>query len=147
MRTCIKCKNEKPLARFSWRNDTNAYRNECKDCTNISRRSQPRYRQWHKENKQKLQSYMRNYDLKRHYGVGVAEFEQMLNKQQGKCAICGTTNFVGKGKKPHADHCHNTGKIRGLLCNPCNVGLGSFRDNIFNLESAIEYLKNAGVTK
>jgi hypothetical protein len=58
-----------------------------------------------------------------------------------RCAICGSeeTNNI-KTNKMYVDHCHETGKVRGLLCNGCNSGLGHFKDSINNLKLAIEYL-------
>lgn len=80
---------------------------------------------------------------KRVYGIGLEDFLELLDKQRGKCAIC-----LGVGFKMHegiketlvVDHCHETGKVRGLLCNNCNRGLGLFKDSIGNLGAAIEYL-------
>lgn len=90
---------------------------------------------------------MADYDLQRKYGLSLGEYEKMLQNQNGHCAICGTTEFSGKGKKPHVDHCHKTGKIRALLCNQCNVGLGAFRDSPELMEAAINYIKKHGDTK
>lgn len=59
----------------------------------------------------------------------------MLADQQGNCLICGETMV-----KPYVDHDHSTGKVRGLLCRACNLGLGLFRDNQKYLLSAIYYL-------
>jgi len=74
-------------------------------------------------------------------GINQKEFENMLNLQGGKCAICGTNTFIGAGKTPHIDHCHKTGKVRGLLCQKCNLGLGSFKDSEDIILKAVEYLK------
>lgn len=60
----------------------------------------------------------------------------MFQAQSGRCAIC-HDQFE---KRPHVDHCHTTGTVRGLLCHLCNVGLGAFRDNTKRLQSAIDYL-------
>ena len=64
----------------------------------------------------------------------------MLANQNGKCAICATTEHRGRGNF-YVDHDHSTGKIRGLLCNPCNIALGMFRDSIDTLKKAISYLE------
>ncbi len=61
--------------------------------------------------------------------------------QDGKCAICGTAEPGGRGKRLHVDHCHETGLVRGLLCYACNTGLGLFRHNSQSLEQAQAYLK------
>lgn len=62
--------------------------------------------------------------------------ESLVQKQNGKCAICGAT------EKLVLDHCHKTGGKRAVLCTQCNVGLGMFRDNVDTLLKAIEYLKS-----
>jgi hypothetical protein len=70
----------------------------------------------------------------------------MHEKQGHVCAICGGRNTYSCTKKVdydlYVDHCHSTGKVRGLLCNHCNRGIGLFKDDISNLERAILYLKN-----
>lgn len=85
----------------------------------------------------------KNYNLKHNYGISKADMDSMLDRQNHKCAICGTEeNVVIKGKKIRLsiDHCHTTGKVRGLLCSKCNQGLGSFKDRIDLLDAAKQYL-------
>jgi hypothetical protein len=67
------------------------------------------------------------------------DYQALLADQNGDCAICnrGTT---GWDRKFHLDHDHNSGLVRGLLCSPCNLGLGAFRDSIQNLYGACQYL-------
>ena len=66
------------------------------------------------------------------------EYDELLNKQDGRCAIClGTDN---NGKRFDVDHDHATGLIRGLLCRLCNQALGMFKDDVKNLDRAIQYL-------
>lgn len=84
--------------------------------------------------------YYRNSNLQRNYGITLEDYDDMLLDQKGVCAICGTDDPKGKGRF-HVDHCHTTGKVRGLLCHHCNVGLGHFEDNIERLLDAIEYLR------
>lgn len=67
---------------------------------------------------EKRKEYTRYY----RYGVDVAKFNELLSIQDNSCAICKTV-FT---KTPHIDHCHTTGKVRGLLCSPCNTGLGIY---------------------
>jgi hypothetical protein len=82
---------------------------------------------------------------KYHYAKGASntatyQVDAMLESQGGKCAICGATegyNF------PAVDHCHSTGKIRGILCDRCNRGLGFFKDNVAILRAAADYLERA----
>lgn len=75
--------------------------------------------------------------LWRNFKITVAEYETMLLKHQGVCKICGR---VEKNRRLAVDHCHKTGRIRGLLCGMCNKGLGSFKDSIELLNLAIKYL-------
>lgn len=81
----------------------------------------------------------REYNLKRLYGLTVAEFDEMANRQGGKCLIC--CRPPGGVRPLVVDHDHATGKIRGLLCNKCNAGIGQFEDAPERLISASEYLK------
>ncbi|MCX6998918.1 MAG: endonuclease VII domain-containing protein [Candidatus Sumerlaeota bacterium] len=82
--------------------------------------------------------------MKNKYGISEAEYEKQLAKQRGKCAICGK-EFDFKNKNIdtiHIDHCHTTGRLRGLLCGECNKGIGFFHDSPELLLAAINYLKN-----
>lgn len=88
----------------------------------------------------KLREWNRRSKLKNTYGLTEADFESLLVKQGGVCAICKGPP-IGKGNVYHVDHDHVTGRIRGLLCHACNLGLGGFRDNQESLLVAIEYLK------
>jgi hypothetical protein len=81
----------------------------------------------------------RRYELKRKFGITWDDYERMKQAQGHSCAICKTTSPGGRGDW-HVDHDHNTGRVRALLCWACNVGLGSFKDNINNLAQAISYL-------
>ena len=80
---------------------------------------------------------------KRNYGLSQADYDLMLQSQGGVCAICGSRE-VGSSAGHHpdffVDHDHGTGAVRGLLCHPCNVGIGCFQDNIGRLEAAVRYL-------
>lgn len=78
--------------------------------------------------------------LRRLYGITIQQYEEMYDKQHGVCAICSRTcNRWGK-KRLAVDHCHITKKVRGLLCDKCNKGLGQFDDSPYILIRAIEYL-------
>lgn len=79
---------------------------------------------------------MRDRILKNRYGISEKEYLELLKKQNNKCAICGE---VAK-KTLDIDHCHTTDKVRGLLCNNCNRGIGHLKENINILKKAIEYL-------
>ena len=88
----------------------------------------------------------RDQNLRKRYGIGVEEYKELFEKQNGNCAICGkhSSNVFTKGKAGFelcVDHCHETGKVRGLLCENCNTGLGKLQDNVEILRKAIDYLK------
>jgi len=76
------------------------------------------------------------------YGMTLEEFDQMLVEQDNRCKICRKTfDPEVYALKPHVDHCHAGGNVRGVLCFSCNVGLGKFYDNIDFLKAAITYLE------
>lgn len=79
-----------------------------------------------------------DYNRKAKYGLQPGEYAQMLAAQNNRCAICGLP-----GNKPlHVDHCHASGKVRELLCDLCNRGLGYFQDEPSRLEAAANYLRS-----
>ncbi len=69
------------------------------------------------------------------YGISQSEFDELLVRQTGRCAICSEPM-----PRPAVDHCHTVGAVRGLLCSPCNTGLGHFKDSPARLLAAIQYL-------
>ena len=75
----------------------------------------------------------------------VPQYRKLFDKQKGKCAICGAVNGhrskYGVACRLAVDHDHDTGDIRGLLCNVCNRGLGYLRDSVDNLKRAVDYLE------
>jgi hypothetical protein len=77
----------------------------------------------------------RTYHLKRRYGITAEEFAVMLAEQGGVCAICASA------PAEHVDHCHDTGRVRQLLCFNCNGGLGQFKDAPLVLRAAAGYVE------
>jgi hypothetical protein len=88
------------------------------------------------------QARVRKFDenLRAKYGVTTEDYQRMLAAQDGRCAICGTNEPKGRGKRLHVDHCHTGGQVRGLLCVNCNNGLGNFADDPARLAAAVSYL-------
>lgn len=82
----------------------------------------------------------RDYDLRRNYGFGLDVFEEKLASQGNRCAICRSDEVRGSGDW-HVDHCHQSGRVRQILCSPCNSGLGMFRDDPMILRAAAGYLE------
>lgn len=72
-----------------------------------------------------------------------SDYFQMLSAQGHVCAICKTFPASKHISKLDVDHCHTTGRIRGLLCRTCNAGIGQLKDSIPNLEAAIQYLRGS----
>lgn len=127
----------------------------CKDCGNPSteddkvwmgRRCRNCSRAWQRENLRvnpKTRRSALNASLRRSYGLTVDQWEAMVVAQGGKCAICGHTPNGDRGKKDsrlHVDHCHTTGKVRGLLCHQCNLLLGFAAEDPETLRNAADYL-------
>lgn len=84
---------------------------------------------------------MREAHLQRTFGISLEQFDALLAKQMGHCAICHSTEPGGLHGQWEVDHDHKTGKVRGLLCRGCNVGLAMFRDDATIMRAAARYLK------
>ena len=80
------------------------------------------------------------YCLKQNYNITEEDYNNLFNLQNGCCAICGTDKPTGKGNFLAVDHDHKTRKIRGLLCNECNRGIGYLKDNYELVQKAADYL-------
>lgn len=130
-KTCKKLKQQKSFyVSYTYKNNK-TYSVECKKC------SCKRTVEYGRKNKD------RRYEasIKFLYGITTEDYNRMLLEQNGVCKICGRTETHAKKKKFNIDHNHITGKVRGLLCNRCNVGLGKFKDDIEILKKAIGYLQ------
>ena len=108
-----------------------SYAYECKVCT----------RERVTKNYSKDPNRHRNTHLLRSYGITNEDYDKLLTEQNNCCAICGTDKPGGKHDRFQVDHCHTTGKVRGLLCKSCNIALGEFKDDIDTLYKAMVYLK------
>ena len=88
---------------------------------------------------------VRDTMLKRTYGITLAQWEGMYADQNGVCAICHTCEAEKSARYANmcVDHCHDTGKVRGLLCNSCNRALGLMQDNIDSVARMVDYLRQA----
>ena len=98
-----------------------------------------RAQKWNDDHRKDIQKYQRF----RRYGLTEEQFLEYLITQEGKCAICAVPFGKTVATRCCVDHCHTTGRVRGLLCTPCNSAIGLFGDNRDKLSSAIKYLKNA----
>lgn len=126
---CTACQQFKPLASFNKNKEGKFGKHSiCRKCT--SERSKYRYANG--------DSYA--VRLKKLYGLSVDEYEQMYAEANGKCQVCSTPEEE-LSKRLAVDHCHQTGKIRGLLCSKCNTALGQLNDNLETISALYSYLK------
>jgi hypothetical protein len=95
---------------------------------------------WLDANWYKRPKINRESRLRRFYGITPEEYEEMLEQQGGKCAICGVVFGDDKKTSPHVDHDHSSRFVRGILCQNCNFAIGLFEDDVDKLQSAIDYL-------
>jgi len=131
-----KDKNRKDGITFYCRSCINAYcRSYSRKNPSILKKSKDKYR----KNKRKY----RDWELRRIFGITIDQYEELLKKQNHVCAICNNAEQSRKSKTLAVDHCHKTGKVRGLLCSNCNLGIGNLQDSISIIESAIEYLSKS----
>jgi hypothetical protein len=135
MKQCPKCQETKPFESFYFytKNDTHkGYHRRCKKCEHQAR-------QEHRKTNPKLHSAnSRRYKLKKQYNLTPEGYDDILKRQKGVCAICDRISI--DGRRLHVDHCHQTGKVRGLLCHDCNRGIGMFKDDSTKLQKAADYL-------
>jgi hypothetical protein len=132
LKTCKVCEAEKNISDFY------TGRRECKDCKNAAARKK------YIDDPQTTQRNlirMRERAKERRYGITQEQFDQMIINQNNKCKIC-SIEFKGT-KFTHIDHCHDTNRVRGLLCNDCNLAIGQFNDNTDIMDNAIKYLQKA----
>lgn len=139
-KTCSKCKMEKRLMKFSNRASSVDRKSPwCKEC------SHQNLQIWRKTDKGKHSMRQRNLKVK--YNVSLEDYQILLENQKNNCAICNekesAMNHYSKTVKRLAvDHCHTTGKIRGLLCTNCNTLIGKSKDDIDILRNVIKYLES-----
>lgn len=81
--------------------------------------------------------------IEKKYGLTEQGYNALLEAQDNRCAVCRSDEWRGKDSAPHIDHDHATGRVRGLLCGPCNTGLGQYRDDPALLRAAAVYLERA----
>lgn len=131
---------------------------DCKVCANLRRTEYGRLKYaespescketWRLASKRKTAtknkdwSQQRRYSLKTRFGITEDDYDAVLSIQHGLCAICFSDDPGAKRNFFAIDHDHETGAIRGLLCNSCNIGLGCLQDSKPLLKSALKYLND-----
>lgn len=122
MKQCSVCNQEKPFSEFTKNSFyKDGYYKHCKTCH--------------------YDVYGRSTHLFRTYGLTLEDFEILLKEQDYKCFACGKKHESSKKQRLYVDHCHTTGKVRGLLCQGCNFALGAVKDDIETLKNLIKYLE------
>ena len=130
---CKRCNVEQPFDEYYKTTDRKSGRKTiCKSCINKDPLTE--------ERKKQMRIYGQEYHLKTKYNLTKEDYNKKLIEQNHKCAICGIDEKDAPRSKLLVDHCHNTGKIRGLLCNNCNTGIGFLKDSISTMAKAITYL-------
>ncbi len=133
---CTKCRT--PLLISQFHRDAGSpdgHQRWCKECLNRWRRDKvmkpefrakrlQRQREWHARNKVAHMLVCRKSEVKRKYGVDWSDYQTLVTPN--RCALCGTGTPRGQGSW-HVDHCHDTGKVRGILCHLCNTRLGTYQ--------------------
>jgi hypothetical protein len=133
---CKSCRLEKPLTEFH-----HSYKNKdkrktypdtlCKSCKSIQTKT------WFQANKEKAIRYNTKSKLKLRYGMDMADYDAMVIAQNNLCAIC---NQPQARRNLAVDHCHQTNRVRGLLCDKCNLALGMINDDLNIVEGIKRYL-------
>ena len=150
LKICRVCKALKPMDEFYIdRSKKDDLRTECKLCScqrakEFRQKNPEKVKQgWHEYNNSKRgRKNRRTSKLKSKYNLTLEQHEQIYLAQDGRCVLCGDSVAYSK---VHTDHDHKTGRVRGLLCCKCNMGLGFFGDSIEGLQRAIQYLRAGAV--
>ncbi len=132
------CPNCKRLSSKKHRQTAKYKERHRKSMAVIRYRNSEKFREWKKRRK----LIERDRHFKKSYGISLNDYLKIKDEQNHSCKICLAHESTLK-KALCVDHCHQTGVVRGLLCNSCNIGLGKFRDQIANLESAANYLRGS----
>src|SRR3954449_5700779 len=163
IKQCNTCFEFKPLDDFyKAAGMRHGHRGECISCAQVIRRrwyeankakSIEAARRWQECNPEKHAEYqaeyrnrperkraMRDLYYRRTFGITADDVDALIEKQGGKCAICGRT--PKRLASWHVDHCHETGVVRGVLCIDCNQGIGKFHEDPQRLRAAADYLES-----
>ncbi len=147
---CSECQQHLPVENF-YRNPAvkSGLSRVCKPCATVrttrSRQKNPeaanaRQRAWALKNPERARARGRKAALKRKYGLTPEDVNEMLEEQNGLCGICRKALDVAIPRSIHVDHCHKGGRVRGILCQDCNIMLGNAKDNPETLRRAADYL-------
>lgn len=144
---CVDCKRTLPREKYYWHKRGHRHSASCKDCYQIKRRPYQIAYMARRGTEQRRKNYSpekRSISIIKSYGLTLESYEQLLASQSGGCAICGSKEPKTKRNGRFCvDHNHQTGAVRGLLCAPCNRGIGLLKDDPAVIEKAMNYLIKA----
>jgi len=133
-KSCIGCSTTKDITGFGIdKSKPDGFNSYCKEC--IAKRNKDR----RKADPRKQEDCR----LRKAYGITLEEYEQMVEDRNGLCDGCKEAPASGYNKGLYVDHCHETGKVRGILCQQCNTALGMVRDRVETLHNLIAYLRGS----
>lgn len=143
---CPKCTKTLPVDRFH-RGGCGGYGSYCIDCTRSYHRDTyladvQKHKNLVAAYRKKNPDKIKEWGLQRKYGISLDTYNRMFLSQGGRCAIC-RTDVPAKKYGWHVDHDHSTEKVRGILCNKCNRGLGYLNDSLDILKAAIKYIESS----
>lgn len=147
MKLCVECLEKKPETEFYRQKSARAGHRRviCKVCCNQKHKD---YVERNKDilNARRRAAYQANkgpaiaFNLKRFYGLSLADYDKLFKAQDGRCKICSDHQDTLE-RRLDVDHNHRSGKVRGLLCIRCNRGIGLLKDDVKVLQAAIRYLQ------
>jgi len=168
VKICSTCKINKPIEEFKRdRNRKDGRYPICKNCDKLyAKKRRERYpndhriankkcydknkkkyhetgKKWKKKNPDKVRIYEKKCELRR-YGITLDEYTKLAARQGNVCGIC-SSQQIKRYKYLTVDHCHKTGKIRGLLCATCNLALGLLGDSLKDIHNILQYLEKNNV--
>jgi hypothetical protein len=138
-KTCVDCREVMTVDRFYWNHQDKHPGSLCKRC-HISRGNKTR-REKPFEHRTKVR---RKRQLAR-FGITPDDYERLYREQGETCLLCNEAEIF-TNRLLAVDHCHETGKVRGLLCGRCNTGIGMLRESLPLMQRAMEYLRKHGAT-
>lgn len=167
LKRCSRCKAEKPLEFFNKsKTSRDGLQHKCKDCGRAECRSwyeknkekeqykarkrgringpkqRERMKLWALANPERARYHSRKKLLGKKYNMTIEEHDALFASQGFVCGACGSPSPNSK-KGWSTDHCHATGKVRGIVCHHCNIGIGHAKDNVQTMRKWVEYLERS----
>lgn len=135
-RICVICNLRKDITEFHWTGRKTGRRRQCKKCL-VEKAKVHR-----NTNREQYRRYSLKWYLNSTYGMSLDTYDALLTDQNHACKICSRPfDMADQNRRPHIDHCHKTGRVRGILCFTCNTAMGKLKDDPTLLRRAAEYLE------